>query len=200
MKEKIIYTLTFTAAFILITAAIIFLNSQYQNIFKFDFTPVDEISEVQINYNADISDPVNIEEIKNSIADKIKSELLDTLKSALPQKDTIKNTAVNDSLIMDSLKALNVEISKIKSRVSVYENKDSAATHPVQDEDSTYLRWAKTTAGLYESMDSRKAAKIIQNYSDNTARDILYAMKKKKAAEILAELNPETANRITRVR
>ena len=45
-------------------------------------------------------------------------------------------------------------------------------------------------------MDTRKAAKIIQGYSDNIVRDLLLTMKKKKAAEILAEFKPETATRI----
>jgi flagellar motility protein MotE (MotC chaperone) len=49
-------------------------------------------------------------------------------------------------------------------------------------------------------MDAKKAAKIILTYSDNIAKDIVYSMKKKKAAEILAQLNPETVNRITRVK
>ncbi|MDP3682477.1 MAG: hypothetical protein Q8S01_00960, partial [Ignavibacteria bacterium] len=64
--------------------------------------------------------------------------------------------------------------------------------------DTAYLNWKKQTAALYELMEPKKAAKIIQNFSDNIARDILYTMKKKKAAEILAQLNPETANRITK--
>ena len=66
--------------------------------------------------------------------------------------------------------------------------------------DSSYIKWTKNTASIYEAMDSKKAAKIIQNYSDNIARDIIYAMKKKKAAEILAELTPEVANKITKAK
>lgn len=38
MKGKILNILLFPLAFILITAAIIFLNSKYTNIFKFDFS------------------------------------------------------------------------------------------------------------------------------------------------------------------
>ena len=64
--------------------------------------------------------------------------------------------------------------------------------------EAEYNDWVKNTAGLYDLMDSKKAAKIIQKLSDNEARDILYAMKKKKAAEILAELSPEVATRFTR--
>ena len=62
--------------------------------------------------------------------------------------------------------------------------------------DSLHKAWVKNTAKLYESMDTRKAAKIIQGYSDNIVRDLLLTMKRKKAAEILAEFKLETATRI----
>jgi flagellar motility protein MotE (MotC chaperone) len=45
-------------------------------------------------------------------------------------------------------------------------------------------------------MDTKKAAKIIEGYTDNIAREILFSMKKKKAAEIISELKPEAATRI----
>ena len=48
-------------------------------------------------------------------------------------------------------------------------------------------------------MDADQAAKIITNYSDNVARDIIYSMKKKKAVEILSALKPETVNRLIQV-
>ena len=57
-------------------------------------------------------------------------------------------------------------------------------------------KWIKQTAKLYESMDPKKAALIIKNYSESTARDIIYRMKKNKAADVLSELDPVTANRI----
>jgi len=47
-------------------------------------------------------------------------------------------------------------------------------------------------------MEPKKAAKIIQTYSDNIARDILYNMNKKTAAKVVSEFNPETTNRIFR--
>jgi len=63
-----------------------------------------------------------------------------------------------------------------------------------------YVSWTKKIAKLYETMDPSKAAKIIQGYSDNIARDIIYTMKQKKAAGILAEFNPKIANRIMRAK
>ena len=63
-----------------------------------------------------------------------------------------------------------------------------------------YNDWIASTVKLYESMDSKQAAKIITNYSDNVARDIIYAMKKKKAAEILSNLNSEQIVKLTQAK
>ena len=46
-------------------------------------------------------------------------------------------------------------------------------------------------------MEPKRAAKVIANYSDNEARELIYAMKQKKAAEILSLLDPVFVNKIT---
>jgi flagellar motility protein MotE (MotC chaperone) len=107
------------------------------------------------------------------------------LKELLAAKDDkkiqskVKETVVN----ADSIKRKEMELADIAER-----------------KDSTYKTWLKKTVTLYEAMDSRKAAKIILTYSDNIAKDIVYSMKKKKAAEILGQFSPEIVNRITRVK
>jgi flagellar motility protein MotE (MotC chaperone) len=88
-----------------------------------------------------------------------------------------KEIEKNNQLLTDSLKL-------------IAENKLNAK------KDSVYQIWVRKTVKLYESMDSRKAAKIILGYSDNIARDLLLTMKKKKAADIIAEFKPEVATRI----
>ena len=108
-----------------------------------------------------------------------------------------------DSTVYDSLKSLEDKLANLEKM-----NKkkiDTLGTHKRMSDslaavaDAKRLEdWAKQTAKLYESMDPRKAAKIISSYSDNESREILFRMNKKKAAKILAELNPETAKRITR--
>jgi len=77
--------------------------------------------------------------------------------------------------------------------------KKTLAENNKAKQDSSYVEWIKNTVKLYESMETQKAAKIILGYSDNIARDILLKMKKKKAAEILAEFKPEIATRIISV-
>jgi flagellar motility protein MotE (MotC chaperone) len=43
-----------------------------------------------------------------------------------------------------------------------------------------------------------QAAKVLSQYSDNEARNVIYKMRNKKAAEILSLLNPDYVNRITK--
>jgi len=93
----------------------------------------------------------------------------------------LQNTIAKLSREKSLLQATNVEIEK-KS-----------------ESNEEYKKLIIETSKFYESMESAKAAKIILKYSDNIAKDILYSMKKKKAAEILSEINPEIAKRITRV-
>jgi flagellar motility protein MotE (MotC chaperone) len=63
---------------------------------------------------------------------------------------------------------------------------------------SEYKDWIQKVTRIYSAMEPRKSAKIIQTYSDNVARDILYNMNKKTAAKVVSEFSPETANRIFR--
>ncbi|GAB6281329.1 MAG: hypothetical protein STSR0008_00680 [Ignavibacterium sp.] len=67
------------------------------------------------------------------------------------------------------------------------------------EKDSAYIKWKKSTVKLYELMDPKKAAKIISQYSDNIARDLIYSMNKKKAAQILQYLDTETVIKLTRI-
>ena len=90
------------------------------------------------------------------------------------------------------LKYTTLELSK---RDAESQNVQAEAMKQKQS-DSSYTAWTQRTAKVYEAMDPQRAAKIISNYSDNVARDLIYSMRQKKAAAILSELNPETANRI----
>ncbi len=205
MKAKIIYIVVFLAAFLLTTGGIVYLNSAYRDIFKFDFTPVQSIP----NKNKMIDTAkVSIADIKNYLFNDFKQEVLDSIKTIIPPKtnDTVFTSAYRDSLLLDSLRSLQAALKSADKKITIDNNTSKVASSQVivADEktkpDSIYNVWKIQTAKLYESMDPQKAAKIISSYSDNVARDIIYTMKQKKAAEILSELNPETANRITRAK
>jgi flagellar motility protein MotE (MotC chaperone) len=230
--------LVFVAAFVVVTIIMIVLNSKFNNIFKFDFSPPHSLvvnakdsanaknkelenkdgqkpaSEVNIPgvkteevtkqdkkdslANSQLKISTNQENGKNNkqeeIAQNTKQEK-NNLNSKQEQKTTtppVKTTVVNSK-----------EQKKNNSPKTVNNNKpvnNNITKNSPAKVDSSYIKWTKNTAAIYEAMDSKKAAKIIQNYSDNIARDIIYAMKKKKAAEILAELTPEVANKITKAK
>lgn len=198
MKEKIIYGFSFVAAFLIVTLLMIYASSAYRNIFKFDFTPVDNKSEIK-------SENLSKASFDNKSILNLRKELLDSL-NALKEKSAYDTLTMNlkDSTLIDSIQYYLSELKKLKTEKGLLSNQTQvpvtvSKVNEVSKKDSAYKIWIKNTVKLYEAMDSKKAAKIIQNYSDNIARDIIFAMKKKKAAEIIAELKPEVANRIISV-
>ncbi len=196
MKEKIIYIASFLLAFVLVTGLLIFLNSTYTNIFVFDFTP-------SAQKKAEIK--------KSGQNDSTKVQLKDsTMVNVTPQdivEQKIDSTQIKLAAVSlkDSIAAKIVSTNIAEVIKPPLKKTPPAQAKPIKVEqvdksfakrDSLHKAWVKNTAKLYESMDTRKAAKIILGYSDNIARDLLLTMKKKKAAEILAEFRPETATRI----
>ena len=181
MKAKIIYIVSFVAAFMLVTGGIIYFNSIYKNIFQFDFSPVKKVTNKNLPKN---SNGLQIADLKNLFQDEFKKEIFDSLKVLISNKntDTVYAHEKNNTVLLDSLK--NLEIALAQTNQELKKQKENNA-------------WVKKTSKLYESMDPDRAAKIIESYSDNVARDIIYSMRKKSAAEILSQFNPETANRIT---
>lgn len=202
MKAKLIYTVSFIIMFFITTSAIVRLNGMYRDIFKFDFTPIK-----QHDYSGNMIDTskVSYAEIKDYLLGNFKQDVLDSIKSYLPPKknDTVYTDSFRDSSLIDSVRSLKIALKDINAKITeVSQNSSQKGNENKQvvKPDSSYNLWIKQTAKLYESMDPQKAAKIIQSYSDNVARDIIYTMRQKKAAEVLSELNPDTANRITRAR
>ncbi|NOX17049.1 MAG: hypothetical protein GXO87_02055 [Chlorobi bacterium] len=106
---------------------------------------------------------------------------------------------VKDPSVVDSLK-------KTKDKVVLLAKQNKRKDRKIKDlekriirqKDSSYTAWLKATVKLYESMDSKQAAKLIRNFSDSEARDLIYSMKKKKAAEILSNLSAEKVTILTR--
>lgn len=189
MKSKLIYVLSFVMAFVIVTAAIVYLNSTYQNIFEFDFSPrsvqADSLKQKM---------PIHVKGLDSQSMDSLMIAQADSLKPLFP----IESEMI--SVLKDSIEVLHKLLaSTIQNHKGI-----TAALDNQQDfggqKDSSYILWLKKTTDLYNAMDAKKAAKIIQNYSDNVARDILYGMKNKNAAAVVAELTPETANRIIRLR
>lgn len=187
---KIIYIVLFLGAFIFTTVVIAYFNSQYNNIFKFDFSPpADSLAHNNQLNTGDFS--------KDSLKQSLGADLLN------PLDDTeLSKNVTEKKQLRDSLELLRTEIETIKSNGTDLKNQqeETAKEKELKTKQNDYKIWLKKTSDLYASMDPKKASKIIQNYSDNIARDILYTMNKKKAAEILAEINPEIVTRIMSVK
>ncbi|WP_337872149.1 hypothetical protein [Ignavibacterium sp.] len=210
MKTYILNTLPFVFAFFVVTGAIIYLNGQYNNIFQFDFTP-------RYQTTAALKDSLDTN-LKNKAENKSDSLIANTesLQDNLVKNDTV-NTAlesVTEKIIAPEVKSEIKEISK-RELTAQLEKKPEPEVNRIepkfasndlnqnqeekqQNKDSDYQDWLKKVSKLLEQMEPAKAAKIIQNYSDNVARDIIYSMNKKVAAKIVSELSPEVAQRIIR--
>ena len=215
-EMKIFNILIFVAAFIFVTIGLIFLNSIYSNIFKFDFSPIAAKDSVSVASTVSKNDPEfemnkqlskkaepvsNEDSTKNAVqaTNKTDSTISPAPKSKfIPQvipvenKSTEKEEPKNNETGQKNTQVTtgNEPIPANKNEI-VINNSDAGSSV-----DTIYQKWIKQTAKLYESMDPKKAALIIKNYSESTARDIIYKMKKNKAADVLSELDPVTANRI----
>jgi flagellar motility protein MotE (MotC chaperone) len=190
MKEKIVYGLIFVFLFAVVSAGMIYFNSIYKNIFAFDFTPRAQENELAKK---------NLAKADSLKTDSLKVDSLKTNVDSTQVKENV-STAKTDLVSNQKLETKEQKKEQKKEEVAV----QTPFRVPVDDKikakkDSIYNEWVKQTVKLYESMDSKKAAKVIVNYSDNIARDILLKMKKKKAAEILAELKPDVVTRIISV-
>jgi len=186
-----LYILTFLIAFFAVTGILIVSNDQYNNIFKFDFTP---------------RSAVDTSTVKQKIPEKTKVDSLVNKEDSLNivSKDSLA-TGIDSSANSDKTNNLTAK-PEINNKPVI--NKEALAISNTQltqnvnkskQVDSTYAKWKKATIKIYESMDSKKIAKIILSLTDNEARELIYSMKKKKAAEILSYLNPDEVKRLTRL-
>lgn len=192
---KIVYIAVFLMAFILTTGAMIFLNGKYENMFAFDFSPRKVVQE-QVVYPE--GDPRNKQNDSTAAHNtQLKGDSLSAsgheVKPKIDQVALIKRQ-------VDSLKAENEKLKKLRMEVAVKDEelKKAREVRKVRD-DSSYTKWKKEMVKTFEQMDAKMAAKIILKLNDNQAKDILFTMKKKKAAQIIAELKPDVAGRLIRI-
>lgn len=214
MKSYILNTLPFVFAFFVVTGAIIYLNGQYNNIFQFDFTPRNQTTAI-LKDSLDTNQKDKSEDKSENNSDSLIANT-ESFQDSLVKNDSV-NTAlesVTDKFIAPEVKTEINEISKkeltaqLEKKPELNDNKiepkfasnDANQNQETkqQKQDSGYQDWLKKVSKLLEQMEPSKASKIIQNYSDNVARDIIYSMNKKSAAKIVSELSPEVAQRIIR--
>ena len=165
MKEKIIYIVSFLLAFVFVTGVLIFLNSTYNNIFTFDFsTPVQNVAEIK---KPDQNDSTKIQPEDSTIVNTEPPIILS------PKVDSTLNKAATSAGLKDSntVNLANKNIAnevkpalKIPPTVSEAPIQVAQAGKNLAKRDSLYKAWVKNIGKLYETMDTSKAAKIIQGY------------------------------------
>lgn len=184
MKTVITYILICVIAFVAVTNALIYLNKRYVNIFKFDFRP---------KYSADSLNSADTLTIAEEFrTDSLFTEMRnDSLWTKIEQQSTETESEVTGET--------ETQQTKTETTPEV-DLPDKPETFTEMQSDSAYIKWRKKTVKLYEKMDAEQVAQVIPKFSDNIARDIIYSMKKKKAAKVLSYLTPETVARLTKVK
>ncbi len=178
MSSKISYILVFSIIFGFVTLAMAYLDSIYMNIFELDFRPAVVSTALSASAN-------------NKKVGSIEQDSLNSYADSLLQSNNQKMISLQKTL-QDSIKKLNDIITKLNEQNQI-NNNQIAELQKLKKDKLDYEDWKKRTLQLYEIMDSKKVAKIIQNYSDDIARDLIFSMKKKKAAEVLAQYSPDVA-------
>lgn len=192
MKEKIVYLLVFMFAFGAVTGGVFVMNDKYENMFKFDFRDRHGLlveKHIQDSLKI-VQDSIHNKMVQDSIA---RANMPDSLKQQAaqlePQQEQVKQ-----------------ELKQNSKNPSEEKNNQFAASvaNPVTakmkaERDSAYAKKIRQTVQLYETMDAKQVAKVIQSYNDDVAHDIIFAMKKKKAGEVLSQLSAEQVHRITKV-
>lgn len=183
MGSKLSIFLVFVITFIGVAGAIYFLNQKYNNIFVGDFRPAPNMKEINLD----------LEERVDSLDQYYTKTRIDTF---FIYQDTTLVSQLEDAqkLIADLRNEIDEKektIKQIEGKVSEIQTQNTTA------QDSTKTEWLSATVKLIETMDAKRAARIIENYNVDLARNIIYTMKKKKAGEILSQLKPDLATQIT---
>lgn len=206
MKTGVVAILIFVAAFIITTAALIYFNTQFKNIFKFDFSPVNHgaatmaIADSTAQKQAESAKPDSskaLDSLKNIAKDLAPKK--DSVNTALTSENKQENKIPNNSqpAVENQANTQNtasaVKTADVNSVKNEIKNADIKKMDPV-----TYEKWKKSTAGIIEAMDANKASQVLRMYADNIGGELLYSMKKKKAAEILSKFDSKKDSLIIR--
>jgi len=200
MKPGIIYGGIFLFAFVIVTGLLIYMNSTYENIFQFNFAPKSMV-QVSDSTKTDSLKVAANQELPQDSTVALDSVLLSSL-GGVEGSDSINQKKSNEKSLTENSdhKKSNEVVNNKKQKTELTANpqQNIAPTTQSTPQGKEYTEWITKVTSIYSAMEPKKAAKIIQTYSDNIARDILYNMSKKTAAKVVSELSPETANRIFR--
>lgn len=202
MKPGMTYGIIFFIVFLLVTAGVYYIAETQPKllIVNIPFVTKEEAKEVSTLKQ----ESKRIELLEDQLPeDDLVAIQLDPASAIKPivkvRVDTVyQDVIIKDTQWKDSLLVVEAEIRNLKK-----ENTDKTKeierlkTRIQTEKDEKYTTWLKSTVKMYEAMNAKQAAKYIQKFSDSEARDLIYAMKKKKAAEVLANLDEETVTKLT---
>jgi hypothetical protein len=193
MKPGIIYGGVFLFAFVIVTGLLIYMNSTYENIFQFNFAPKSLV----------VADSLKTDSLKTAMNDStaVKDSVLLSSMSGVEENDSLNQNPVENKGVENPEQNKHNEVvdqKNPKTDLTSNQQQNNQTTTQTLPQGKEYTEWVTKVTSIYSAMEPKKAAKIIQTYSDNVARDILYNMNKKTAAKVVSELSPETANRIFR--
>lgn len=170
----------FLVTFIGISFGVYTLNNKFANIFKFDFQDANVAAQM--------------------VADSLVVAHADSLNIASDSLNTTNELVVKDDLKKHkNSKITKNKLEEVEQKLALKESEIQLLKNKIEEKDNAkYQDWLKNTIKLYEAMESNIAAESIKKMPEEEARDIIYTMKKKKAAEVLSYLSIETVNRLTR--
>jgi len=178
LKDALIYAVIFIVAFVGTTMEILRYNEQYVNIFEFDFRDAAVVA------------------LEDSLASVIPDslEISETVASITPFKKEAEEYKNNYNQTKAELNKTSHELNQKEKEIELLQNQLKETNTNKNQE------WLKSTIKLYEAMETVKAGQLLKSLPESEARELIYAMKKKKAAEILSGLDTETIKRLTRAK
>ncbi len=176
--KNIAIVIPFVFAFLFVTGMLVYLNTLYNNIFQFDFSP-------------------RLDNQSLAAADSLAIKDTVTVNNSQSESDTtlVDKTGLNGFQNNFNQKDQSITENKTDEKSNSEVNKNLVEK---AKRDSAYSAWLKKTVKLVENLPPAQASKLLKNYSDNQARDIIYAMKQKKAAKIISFLESEYVHKLTR--
>lgn len=206
MKPGVIYGIIFFITFLLVSAGMYYIADTQPELLIVKI-PGSGSSEHPNDTTTVVQKSQRIELLEDQIPDEdFYSFLVDTTAKLPREKvievriDTIyQDVKYQDPALLDSITIINASLTKARKDIEIRETEIKSLKSRMQfTKDSTYTAWLKKTVKICESMKPQNAAKLIQEKSDSEARDLIYAIKQKKVANILAVMDDETVKKLTR--
>jgi flagellar motility protein MotE (MotC chaperone) len=125
------------------------------------------------------SAPVSVEALEKALNDRGKS--IDEREAKIAQRE--KAVGEKEALLQQQLGKYEQIVDDLKKKIKTLEEQQSAKVESFRK--------------VYEGMDGKRAARILEDVDLGLATEILSGMKTDKAAEILGRMNPIRAKQIT---